>query len=142
MRRPVLARHFPVLLILGLLVTAACGDETTPTTPTQPTPTTVTETFEGTLTQNGGATHAFNTAAGTVTATLVTISPDNTVSIGLSMGTLNTIGACQIVIANDNAFQGAAVVGQANAAGTLCVRLQDNGRLTQATSYVVRVDHP
>jgi hypothetical protein len=142
MRRPVLARHPSLLLILVLLVTAACGDDETPTTPTTPTPTTVSETFEGTLTQNGGATHAFNTAAGPVTATLVTLGPDNTVSIGLSIGTFNTIGACQIVIANDNAFQGAAVVGQANAAGTLCVRLQDNGRLTQASTYVVRVDHP
>jgi hypothetical protein len=120
----------------------ACGSNTT-TTPTTPTtPQTTTETFDGTLNPNGAKTFPFTVlAAGTVTATLTTVSPDATVAVGLALGTWNGT-ACQIVLANDNAIQGAVVIGSASTAGNLCTRVYDVGNLTDVASFVVTVEHP
>lgn len=130
----------PVLLALA---SSACTDDLT-TTPTDDTTatTTTTETFSDTLTPNGGKTHTFAvTRSGTVTATLASLSPDNTLTIGLSLGTWNG-ATCQTVIARDNTQVGNAVVGQASASGILCIRVYDIGRLTEPTSYEVLVVHP
>ena len=132
------------LLLLLVSTTAACGgdDRATPTTPTPTLPTTVTETFTGTVTRNGATTHPFVTRAGTVTAKIVTLSPESTAVVGLSLGTWNGI-ACQTVIANDRATQGISVIGTASGTGNLCVRLYDAaGELVELTSYEVQVEHP
>lgn len=130
------------LLVLATLGLAACDNtpDDTSTTPTTPT-TSVTETFSGTINPNGGATHAFAVSTGgTVTATLTTITPEDSVS-GLSLGTWN--GAlCQVVLANDNAVQGTVVPGTVSSVGALCVRISDTGKLIGATDYTVTVDHP
>src|SRR2546423_7375806 len=91
-----------VLVCVIAALAGACGS-TTPTTPT--TPTLVTDTFTGTLTQNGGVTQTFNiSAAGTVTATLTALGPDSTKTVGFSLGIL--IGTvCQAILANDAALQ-------------------------------------
>lgn len=140
---PRCARYgLPLLLIA--LGSGACGDDetTTTTTPTQPTPTTITETFTGTLNQNGAQTHGFAVqTAGTVTAAVVTISPQSTTVIGFSLGTLSA-NACQISLANDRATQGTTVVGSATSAGTLCVRVYDVGNVTEPQSYEIQVVHP
>src|SRR5262245_10823466 len=112
------------LVLLGVgLASAACGGSTTPT-PT-PTPTTLTDTFAGTLTRSGAITHPFiATASGTVTATLVTESPDATLPIGMSLGVWSG-SACSIsvnTLAIDKAVQGSSIVGAASGAGSLCVR--------------------
>jgi hypothetical protein len=102
----------------------------------------VTEVFAGELNRNGAATHPFLAgASGTVTATLDTLAPEDTAAIGLSMGTWNG-SACQIVIANDNAAQGALVIGAASTAGNLCVRVYDVGKIPALASYQVTVVHP
>lgn len=129
------------LLVLATLGFAACDntpdDTVTPTTPT----TTVTETFTGTINPNGAATHSFIVSAGgTVTATLTTITPEDSVA-GLSLGTWNGV-ICQIVLANDNAVLGNVVPGTASSLGTLCVRINDTGKLTGATDYTITVVHP
>jgi hypothetical protein len=119
----------------------ACANNSTTTTPTTPT-TTTTETFEGTLNPNGAKTFPFTVlAAGTVTATLTTVSPDASVAIGLALGTWNG-AACQIVLANDSATQGTVLTGSASAAGNLCTRVYDVGNLTDVASFVVTVEHP
>src|SRR5258705_4950996 len=70
---------------------AACGSDTT-TTPT-PIPTPVTETYNGTLSRNGAATYSFAVATvgltTSVTAQLSDVQPDNTIAIGLALGTWN-----------------------------------------------------
>lgn len=129
------------LLVLATLGLAACdntpNDTVTPTTPT----TTVTETFTGTINPNGAATHSFIVSAGgTVTATLTTITPEDSVA-GLSLGTWNGV-ICQIVLANDNAVLGNVVPGTVSSLGTLCVRINDTGKLTGATDYTITVVHP
>lgn len=128
--------------LLVSITVAGCGNDDAPTTPTAPTTSaTVTETFTGTLNQNGANTHPFRTDAGTVTATLTTVSPDSATVVGLSLGTWNG-SACQIVLANDRATQATILIGSASASGNLCVRLYDVGSITQPTSYEVQVVHP
>jgi hypothetical protein len=123
------------------LAAAACGSDTT-TTPTTPTPVILTDTFTGTLNQNGGQTYTFLTAAsGNITATLTTVAPDSTLVVGLSLGTYNG-SACQIVLAKDNAIQGASVVGSGNSTGTFCVRIYDVGKITDPITYQIDVMHP
>ena len=135
---------FRVLLFVSVLAaTAACGDdETTPTEPTTPTRPTTTETFEGNLTVNGARTHPFAaTGSGEIRATLTALGPDSAARISVSLGTFNTTGACQIVIANDNATQGTIVVGNAGAAGNFCVRVSDTGQLAAPADYTLTVVH-
>jgi hypothetical protein len=129
-----------LMLILAL---AACGDDTTtPTTPT--TPTTVTETFSGTVNQNGAVTHTFTTTtSGTVTATLTTLGPDSTFVMGMSIGTWNGAN-CQLVLTNDSATQGTVITGGTSALGTFCVRAYDVGNITAGNpfTYEITVTHP
>jgi hypothetical protein len=140
-------RSISVLLLLATLATAAAGcnedDPTTPTTPNPPTtPLTFTQTFSGTLNTNGGSTSPFTaTTGGTVTATLTTVAPDATVVVGMSLGTW-TGSACQVVIANDNALQGAVITGTVTSAASLCVRVYDVGRVTSPVNYTITVVRP
>src|SRR3954453_15168013 len=120
-------RLLPGILLLTLIASVAgCNDNntntpTTPTTPNTPTVPTVTENFTGTLNKNGAVTFPFTaTAAGPVAGTLGSVAPDSTLQIGLSRGTW-TGTACQIVIANDAAAQGAIVPGTLSAPASLCV---------------------
>ncbi len=131
------------LLLGALLMTSACGDDaSTPTNPTSTPPPTITETFSGSINRNGAATHTFLAQdAGTVTATLTTLSPAGTEAIGLSLGTWNGT-ACQIVIANTAAAQGAVILAVASSAGNLCVFVQDVGKIAAAASYEITVVHP
>ena len=137
-----ISRGWLALLVAATVGLAACDNtvDDRNNTPTTPTPD-VTETFSGTIMQNGAATHAFNVSAGgTVTATLTTLSPDGSIA-GLGLGTWN--GAlCQIVLANDNAVQSNVVTGTVSSIGSLCVRISDTGKLTGATDYAITVVHP
>ena len=130
------------LLLSALLSTAACGDDAAPTAPTPASPVTVSETFSGSINRNGAATHTFLAqAAGTVTVTLAALSPEGTEAIGVSLGTW-TGTACQIVIANTAAAQGAVLLGVAASAGNLCIFVQDIGKVAAAASYEITVVHP
>jgi hypothetical protein len=121
-------------------VTAACGDDNTPiTTPTPPT--LLTDTFSGTVTVHGSFSHPFTVSrAGTVTAQITALSPDDTVTVGFALGTWNG-SACQLVITNDAAKISTAVLGTATVPGDLCVRVSDVGQLAAPTDYELRVDH-
>lgn len=134
---------FPVALAAVVLGAWGCDDANTPITPTNPTnPTIVTETFTGTVNPNGAVTHSFSTEfAGTLTATLVAVTPDSATRIGLALGEWNGL-ACAIKIANDNAQQGISITGTASALGAFCVRIYDIGALTSNINYEVRVSHP
>lgn len=130
------------LIVAFLLAAAACTGGGTPTTPTPATPTTITETFNGTLNRNGAETHPFTVASsGSVQATLSKVEPDNTVLVGLSLGTWNGI-ACKIELANDNATQGSTITATVSSAGLLCVRVYDVGAVVDPLTYEVQVVHP
>ena len=141
MRRSI--SHYLIVPVLFALTSAACGDNLSTTTPTDTTSTTATETFSGAISRNGAATHTFTTArSGSVTATLSALNPDNTLTIGLSLGTWNG-ESCQVVIARDSTVVGNSIVGTASAAATFCVRVYDaSASITEQTSYDVQVVHP
>jgi hypothetical protein len=131
-------------IVAFTLVAAACSDNTptTPTTPITPTTPTVTDTFTGTLTKNGASTFGFSAnAAGYIYAALTSVA-DTSVAVGLALGTLNSAGACAIVIANDAAVQGTTVTGSATAAGNLCARVYDVGNVVTPLAYQITVTHP
>jgi predicted flavoprotein YhiN len=131
-----------IVAIFAALVAAACGGSSTPTTPTTPSTVQVTEAFSGALNVNGAAAFPFtSSAAGSITATLTSLGPDSTLAIGLSLGTWNGT-SCSQVLSNDSAFQGQALLGTATSSGSLCVRLYDVGKLTDAIAYTVTVVHP
>jgi len=124
-----------------VLTAAACGDET-PTTPTPTEPVTVTDTFSGTINKNGAATHRFTTAAaGDLSATLNSLSPDDTVVVGLGVGAWNG-SVCNILLARDEAVKSTVIYGTVNASGELCVRIYDVGRIGDTTNYEISVTHP
>jgi len=130
-----------LMAVLTLASIACDSGENTPTTPTTPGPS-VTETFAGTVTQNGAATFTFNTSvSGIVTATLKSIAPVTTAQIGLALGTWNGV-TCKVELANDRITAGLAVTGQVNAAGSLCVRVYDVGQLTETSTFEIVVVHP
>ena len=132
-----------VLAILILAcAAAACDDDTatTPTTPTDP----KTETFSGTVVQNGARTHNFDVGGtGTVTATLKSIGADNTLIVSFALGTW-TGSACSVVLANDAATGGAVLSGTMTGIGTLCARVGDVGNIAAGpgASYTIEVVHP
>jgi len=130
-------------LVLALaLGAAACDNEiSTPTTPTAPNMTT--ESFSGSLTPNGGVTYFYNVSqAGSITATVLSLAPDNTITVGLAIGTWNG-ATCQTVIVNERALQGATVSGNASNAGSLCVRIYDpSGTVLATTKFELVVVHP
>jgi hypothetical protein len=134
-----------VLAVLVPLVAAgvAACDEETPTAPTPPDP--VTESFTGSVIQNGAQTHSFSTAGGgTVTATLRDVAPDSAIVIGFSLGNWSTTtSTCQIVIAKDTAVNGDSLGGTMSGIGSLCVRVYDVGNIgATPTTYRVEVTHP
>jgi hypothetical protein len=129
-------------LLVSLPLLMGCSGEIE-NFPTTPDPVLVTETFSGTLTINGAATHnVFNNATGTVTATLTSLGDNPPAKIGFSLGTLAG-STCTLILTNDNAVVTSILVGTVTTlAGRLCVRVYDVGALTEPVSYTFTVTHP
>jgi hypothetical protein len=132
-------------IVIASLV--SCGEDT-PTAPTPAPPTTVTDTFSGSITKNGAASHNFTAlAAGTVTSTLTAVGPDalgadgTPLVVGFGIGTWSGT-ACTIVQAQDRAVQSSVLYSNVNASGDLCVRVFDVGNLTDSVDYTVTIVHP
>lgn len=141
LRLPLLPRTF---LAVALAAGATACDDPGPTAPVPDVPVVenVTSTYSGTLSRNGAITFPFAvTAAGTATANLNAVGPDNTVAVGLTMGTWNGV-QCAAVISNDNARELAQIVGAAGNAGTLCMRIYDVGRLSEPITFTIAITHP
>ena len=120
---------------------AACTDETPGLPPTPPPPPTVTDTFTGTLNVNGAFTFPFQVVAvGTMTATLTSVS-DAAIAVSLSLGTWNGV-TCQVILANDQAQQGAIVTGVAGGIGNFCARISDVGKVVDPIDFTITVVHP
>jgi hypothetical protein len=122
-------------------LTAGCGDDNVSDLPNVPTPVAITETFAGDLNPNGGRTHPFTVQqAGAVAVKLTALSPDDTLTVGLSLGTWNG-QVCQIILRNDAALLNATVIGTAQQTGLFCVSIYDVGKLTASTDYSLDVTH-
>jgi hypothetical protein len=127
-------------IILACTGAAGCGDDPAPAPNPTPTPVQITETFSGTITVNGAATHQFTTGeAGQTLATLSSLSPDSAAIISFTLGTWNG-QYCAVTLAKDDATTGANLIGNASV-GSFCVRVSDVGRLTAPTDYSITVQH-
>ena len=138
-----------VLLALVSLGTSACSDNTLSqlAAASTTTPQTFTDTFTGTLSQNGAFQHIFTIQTlGAVTITLVNLSPNTTQIVGLSLGVW-TGAQCSTSpqtggASNDQATAGSTITLNATAAGNLCARLYDVGFVTQPVFYTLQITHP
>jgi len=142
--RPRLSLFPRTFLAVALVTGAAACDDPGPTAPVPVVPEveTVTSTYTGTLGRNGAITFPFRVeAAGTASASLTEVGPDNTIAIGMTMGTWNGV-QCAAVISNDNALVNATVTGSAGSAGSLCLRVHDVGRLSTPITFTIRIVHP
>jgi len=129
-----------IVLLMGALLATGCDNDPDIVTPTPPT--LITDTFTGSINVNGAATHTFSVAvAGNVTATLTAVTPDAAIQVGFGLGTWNGTN-CQLILTKDDGLQGNAVPGFASGPGTLCARIYDVGKLTQALGYTLTVVHP
>jgi hypothetical protein len=130
-----------VVAALGALA-GACGSSTTPTTPTV---VTITENYTGTLIPASAGTFTFTTlTGGSVVSTLTTIGPDNTKTVGFSLGTYNGV-TCTVILDNAAATQGFAFNAATSSIGTYCVRIYDNGSTTTdgvPYTFTITVAHP
>ena len=125
------------------LLAAGCGggSDSSPTAPTTLAPANVTEEFSGTLEVQSSRVHPFPVAArSTITVTLVTVGPLNSLSIGLGVGTWDG-AACTLIAGDNNAREAAALNGTVEP-GNYCAAIYDNGNLTTPITYVVRVQRP
>ena len=137
-------RAFWASMVLAAAVSVAGCDNELDNTPDPEPPPTTTETFNGTINVNGAAVHQVTiSAAGTMTATLTEVAPDNTIGVGFALGVWNsTTSTCQHVITNDNAVQGQILNGNVSGPGQVCARIYDTGKLTGALNYAISVTHP
>src|SRR5437764_3981667 len=117
-----------------LALASACGNTTTVTTPTTTVPTT--ETFSGLLNPVAAVVASFIThTGGTVTATLTSIGPDATQTVGFSLGTFNaSTNVCTVAFDNPAAQQAAVFTTTASTTGFYCIRLYDNGSVASAAA--------
>jgi hypothetical protein len=129
------------VLVLALLLPACGDDNPTSSDGTPSNVTRTTETFTGTLTSRSAVWHTFTVAAnGTVDATLTTLDPVATLTVGLGIGTLPTNG-CSVQAWNNAATSGTVLSGSI-VPGTFCVTVYDVGNVTDAVTYTVTVTHP
>jgi hypothetical protein len=132
-----------VLVVVSLLLSAACDNGDSPTVPTPPNP--ITETFTGVVNLNGSVVHPFvATTAGSVTATITAVDPSTSPSFGFAMGTWNG-AVCTEIMVNNLATTSAALTGTVVAPSNLCVRMfdsQGNVPTEAPINYTVEVVHP
>jgi len=127
-----------LVLILACGVTAGCGDD--PVAAPVEAPVSVEETFTGTVNILGASSHIFFTErAGQAVVTLESLAPDSAAVVSLIFGTWNG-SYCSVVFVKDDATTGTNMIGTAST-GSFCVRVADIGRLTEATTYTIKVTH-
>ena len=136
-----IARGVVVAALIAL--TSACGSTTTIV---QPTPITVNESFQGTLIPASAGVFTFTSTltGGTVVATLTTLGPDSTKTVGLSIGTFNG-SVCTVILDNPAATQGFSFNATSSSVGTYCVRIYDNGSTSADNvpyTFSITVSHP
>jgi hypothetical protein len=149
-----MTRYMPKQFVLIPLLAAACalagcGGEsaTSPTTTTTTTPTLVTETFSGSIGQNGTAVHSLTvtTSGYTLLAGYTSIAPSSVTALGIGLGSWDaTNSSCSLNLTqNDSARSGStALSGSANA-GSYCLRVYDGANIGAGVtaSYSVQVQH-
>jgi len=103
--------------------------------------TTTTDTFNGTLTATGFDSHSFVVNnSGEVDATLTSLSPQSTITVGFGLGQPTTTG-CSLFSYTESARVGSVLSGTIGT-GSYCVTVYDVGNVSGSESYTVTVAHP
>jgi hypothetical protein len=143
-------RLFVPLVVVMLAVVAASGcSSSSSSTPTVsgPTPTVVTETFNGSIDQNGTAVFSFSVAnAGyPLLAGFTSITPASVTALGLGIGSWDASSStCGLNMSqNDMSHSGSTAVSGTAGAGSYCVRIYDGGNIgpNVTASFTVQVQH-
>jgi hypothetical protein len=129
------------LIVAFGVVVLACGDRTTPTSPTTSTGPT-TETFTSQLTPRGGATRAFAASVtGSVTVTLTSLSGD--IPIGMGVGIPFANGSnCYLSASVETGPSSSPQIEVPVDAGQYCVKVYDAGTLAGPVTFSLTVVHP
>jgi hypothetical protein len=141
--------RFKYLACALALAAAACSNNSsTVTTPTTTNNLLIdfTDATNGPLTRNGSQTFQFATlTAGTVGIQLNALNPDGPsgIYVGLAIGILDNVGACQRVVWNDHSQLSTQFAATATTAGNLCATIYDStGTLPQPQTFDIQVSHP
>ena len=136
------------LVLLGFLaLSAACGDNSTSSSPTTPTQTpanpTITERYVGTLPVGGSGFYSFSVSQyGTVNVTLNSLSVDDaSVTVGMGLGSPVGFGCNTATTVTTGPGSAAQLTGPYQV-GVYCVRVYDVGTLTGPTTFDVSIAHP
>jgi hypothetical protein len=130
--------RFASRMMLGVLVSAALlGGCSNPAGSSN----TVTDTFNGTLSATGFDSHSFVVnGSGEVDATLTSLSPQTTITVGFGLGQPGATG-CSLFSYTESARVGSVLSGTIGS-GSYCVTVYDVGNVSGAESYTVTVAHP
>lgn len=131
--------------LLGLLGCGSSSDSSSVIT--GPSPTVVTETFSGSLDQNGTALHTFTVANSgySLLAGFTSVAPSSITSLGIGIGSWDsTTSTCGLNLTqNDAAKNGSTALSGTAGSGSFCIRVYDGGNIPAGTSasYTVQVQH-
>jgi ABC-type oligopeptide transport system substrate-binding subunit len=135
-----------VLMVFLAAGAAACSkDSTSDSTPTTPTPATKTETFSGSINQQGQSVHSFSvTTAGSTTVTLTAVDPLTTMALGVAIGTWSNSSCGTTIAYNENARTNIAALSGTATAGSYCLKIYDSGNVPASwlVNYTIQVVHP
>jgi hypothetical protein len=149
-RRPLL---LPLLAALSLSLGACGGSSSSALSPTTTTTTTttstalVTETFTGSIGQNGTAIHPFTVKVDgyTLLAGFTGLTPASQASLGMGIGSWDgTTSTCSLNLAqNDAAKSGSTALTATATAANYCMRVYDGGNIAAGVTvgYTLQVQH-
>ena len=137
----------PLLAALTLAANACSGSSTSSTTSPSATASQSTETFTGSIGQNGSAVYSFTvgSAGYSVVAGYTSIAPSTVTSLGMGIGVWNAASStCSLnQTQNDVAKSGSTAISGTADAGSYCIRVYDGGNITSGVtaSYTLQVEH-
>ncbi len=124
---------------------AACGGSSDTQSVIAPSGTVVTETFTGVVQVGQQSVNPFNvTTPGTLSVTLVSTSPQTTLTMGLGVGNPGAGGICSFISGGTTtaiAGSTAQLSGTLAASGAYCVSVVDVGNAAGPITYTVTVAH-
>lgn len=135
------------IVMLSLPWLPACGADSDSTTSPTAVATLATDSFSGSIQQNGKAVHSFTvTSSGyALLAGYTSISPSTVPALGLGIGSWDaSTSSCSLNISqNDTARSGNTGLSGTSNSGTYCVRVYDGGNIPAGvtTSYTLQVQH-
>jgi hypothetical protein len=141
-------RLVPVAVALAVAV-SACGGSSSSSSlgVTSPSATAVTDTFSGTIAQNGTAIHAFTvkTAGYTLLAGYTSLAPATVTALGMGIGAWDgSTSTCGLNLSqNDAARSGSTAISGTASAGNYCIRVYDGGNVPagETVTYTLQVQH-